>query len=286
MHTLDITQKGVHIEIPSEWDDCSPEQVHFILKNAFLVMDGSLSIADFRIKVFAHLTGLKIGLKDRIYQRLGLNKLINEKIFLFSQELCDWIFSKNEDDNYELNFNSVLNYFPVLEGKFYGLDHLLADISLSEFKSALSLINQYFDSKTNEEDSETYLNYFIATLYRPKNSQGVKLPLSEYILEPDNFKKIAIWKKQIIAIWFSYCVKCLQEEDVVIDGMDVNFSVLFPKPNGARNNRQKVNLGWNGVILDIAESGVFGDAEHTGKTLLYDVLIYLLKKHQDQPIQK
>lgn len=282
MHTLEISEKGIMMDIPSEWDDCSREQVQFLLKKSFEVMSGQLSIADFRIKVFCFFTGLRFGWFYHIKQRLGLNQKINEKIFRLSQELCDWIFTKNDDDNFELSYETITNHFPVLESRYHGPEDLLADLSLSEFKSALMLINQYYESKINEHESETYLNYFIATLYRPLDSSGQKIPLTGYVLEPEIFKNTPVWQKQIIAIWFSFCVKCLQEEDLEIYGIDVNLSALFPKyeTNGIS---QKVNLGWTGVILDIAESGVFGNAESTGKTLLYDVLLFLLKKHQDQP---
>ncbi len=282
MHTLEISEKGIMMDIPSEWDDCSREQVQFLLKKSFEVMSGQLSIADFRIKVFCYFTGLRFGWIYHIKQKLGLNQKINENIFQLSQELCDWIFIKNDDDNFELSYETITNHFPVLESSYHGPEDLLADLSLSEFKSALMLINQYYDSKTNEHESETYLNYFIATLYRPLDGSRQKVPLTGYVLEPEIFKNTPVWQKQIIAIWFSFCVKCLQEEDLEIYGIDVNLSALFPK-NETNGISQKVNLGWTGVILDIAESGVFGNAESTGKTLLYDVLLYLLKKHQDQP---
>ncbi|WP_185218802.1 hypothetical protein [Sphingobacterium mizutaii] len=282
MHTIEISEKKILMEIPSEWEECSRDQVHFILKSSFDVMSGRMSIADFRIKVFCYFTGLKFGWFYHIKQRLGLNQQINENVFLLSQELCDWIFIKNDDDNFELSYETTINHFPVLENRYYGPEDLLADISLSEFKSALMLINQYYDSKTNEQESETFLNYFIATLYRPKDEYGQKVPLTGYVLEPEIFESTPVWQKQIIAIWFSFCVKCLQEEDLEIYGIDVNLSALFPKTE-TNGHGQKVNLGWTGVILDIAESGVFGNAENTGKTLLYDILLYLLKKHQDQP---
>ena len=87
-------------------------------------------------------------------------------------------------------------------------------------------------------------------------------------------------------MWFTYCIKCLQEEDLIINGIDVNLSVLFPKNNMGVTNHQKTNLGWTGVLMDIAESGVFGDAVSTAQTPLYDILLFLLKKHEDKPKEK
>lgn len=286
MHTLEFPTKSLKIEFPSEWDECTNEQKHFLLENAFKVMNGIISIADYRIKVFSYFTGLRTGWKYLIRKRLGLSDLINERIFLLSQQLCDWIFVRNDEDNFELNYQSIKNCFPVLDKKYYGPDDLLSNITLYEFKSALSLLDQYFESREDEEQSNLLLNYFIATIYRPKYEGDERVSLHNYIMEPNLFEKVPLWQKQAIAIWFSFCVKCLQVEDIIIDGIEVNLSVLFPEASEASGPSQKVNLGWTGVIMDIAESGVFGDASSTGKTLLYDVLLYLLKKQQDQPKQK
>lgn len=286
MHTLEFPSKNLTVQFPSEWDECSDNQVHFILENSFKVMDGNISIAEFRNRVFTYFTGLKTGWKYLLRNKLGLNNIINERIFQLSQELCNWIFVKNDDDNFELNFQTIKNFFPILNNKYFGPEDLLSNITLHEFKSALSLLDQYFDAKDDEDQSNLFLNYFIATIYRPKDDLGNRLSLNNYIIEPGLFEKTPIWQKQIIAIWFSYCVKCLQQEDIIIDGIEVNLSVLFPDSPIGSSNTQKVNLGWTGVLMDIAESGVFGNALETGRTLLYDILLYLLKKQQDQPKQK
>ncbi len=285
MHTLEISAKNLKIEFPSNWDECSNEQVHFILENAFKVMSGLLSIADFRIMVFSHFTGLKTSWKYLIRRKLGLINLVNERVFQLSQQLCDWIFIKNEDDNFELDYKTVRNCIPILLDQYHGPDDLLSDISMAEFKSALSLLDQYFEAKDNEDQSNLLLNYFIATIYRPR-IKGERITLHHYVVEPELFQKVPLWEKQVIAIWFTFCIKCLQEEDLIINGIEVNLKVLFPDANESVAKSQKVNLGWTGIILDIAESGVFGDASSTGKTLLYDILLYLLKRHQDQPKQK
>lgn len=283
MHSIEIPSKQQIIEIPSDWDECSPDQVEFILEHAFEVMAGSLSLADFRIKIFSKLTGLKFGLMYFLRNRLGFNHAVNERIFQLSQELCNWIFVENEDEHLELQYNTITNFFPVLLENYYGPDQLISDMTLMEFKNSITLLDQYYDAKDQEEEAELLLNYFIATIYRPKNERGERRSLHNYIIEPEIFTKVPTWKKQVIAIWFSFCIKCLQEEDLDIYGIDVNLSILFPQTATSSNNTQKVKLGWTGVLMDIAESGVFGDATSTGQTLLYDVLLFLLKKHQDQP---
>ena len=281
MHTIEITDKNKTIELPSDWDDCTADQVHFVLKLAFLVMAGHLSIGEFRIRVFRFLTGLKMSFSYLVRQKLKLNSEANSRIYQLSAQLCDWIFDKKDDDTFELQFETVQNFFPVLAKHYYGPEDLLADLTLGEFKTALSIVDQYFDSKEDEIEAMQYLDMFLSVLYRPKK-EGNKIPFHEHVPDASVFAKVPVWQKQCIVIWFAYCVKCLQSEELTINGIDVDLSVLFPKSDGSGSAGRKVNLGWTGILLDIAESGVFGDAANASQTPLYDVLIFLLKKHQDQ----
>lgn len=286
MHIIDIPDRNIKLQLPSCWEDCSIEQVQYIVQLAFDVINGRLSIGEFRIRIFVYLTKIKFGLKYLIRRKLGLNSLIDERIYHLSQQLCDWVFRKNEEDVYELNYQTIVNFFPVLSEKYYGPESLLADLTFGEFKSALTVLDQYFENKSNQEEAMPYLDFFIATLYREKDDKGNRLPFHNYVVKPNYFEEVPLWRKQAIAIWFSYCVKCLQGEDLMINGIDVNFSALFPKDNVGVRNNQKTNLGWTGVLMDIAESGVFGDAVSTSQSLLYDILLFLLKKHEDKPKEK
>lgn len=280
MHIIEIPDKNKTIPIPAGWDDCTPEQGQYLLRYAFDVMDGRLSIGAFRTKVFKYLTGLKVGFAYHVRQRLKLNNEVNSIIYLLSEQLCSWIFTKQEDDTFELNFETVINFFPVLANNQYGPADLLADMTLGEFKTVISIVDQYFDTKEDEVMAMEHIDLFLAMIYRPK-ANGVRIPFHKHVPDPTVFAKVPLWQKQCIVIWFTYCVKCLQAEELTINGIDVDLSVLFPKNESGTGGR-KVNLGWTGVLLDIAESGVFGDAAHASQTPLYDVLIFLLKKHQDQ----
>lgn len=286
MHTIEIPDRNIKLLLPSCWEDCSTEQAQYIVQLAFEVINRQLSIGEFRLRIFVYLTQIKFGLKYLIRKKLGLNNQINERIYQLSDQLCGWIFEKNEEDLYELNYQTVVNFFPVLENRYYGPDDLLADLTLGEFKSALSVLNQCFEAKENPEEAMPFLDFFLATLYRPKDEKGFRISLHNYVIDPSIFEAVPLWKKQAISIWFTYCIKCLQEEDLVINGIDVNLSVLFPKNNTGFTNHQKTNLGWTGVLMDIAESGVFGDAVSTAQTPLYDILLFLLKKHEDKPKEK
>lgn len=281
MNTIEIPDKSITIEIPSSWDECSPEQTYFLLEKAFKVVSGKLSIGMFRIIAFQHFTGLKFGLSYRIKQRLGLNQKVNSEIARISKIFCDWIFEE-DDEQYHLTFDSVINHFPGFNG-CYGPADLLSDLTFGEFQEALVLMTEYTESQKSESPSNDALHEFIKTLYRPK-VRGQRVPLTGY-RSKINFDNIPDWKLKVTLMWFTNCVQAIKAEDLTISGVEVNFSPLFPEEEKSRSKRKGLNLGWNGILLDVAESGVFGKATEVNETPLYDILFYLLKKQDDHKQQ-
>ncbi|WP_343322284.1 hypothetical protein [Sphingobacterium multivorum] len=281
MNTIEIPDKNIVMEIPSSWDECSREQTYFLLEKAFKVISGKLSIGMFRIIAFQHFTGLKFGMSYRIKQRLGLNQKVNSEIARLSKIYCDWIFEEDEDQ-YHLTFDSVINYFPQLNG-YYGPADLLADLTFGEFQQALVLMNEYTESQDSEYPTDHSLYEFIKLLYRPK-VKGLRVSLTGY-RDNKTFKYVPDWKLKVTLMWFTNCIQAIKEEDLHISGVEVNFSPLFPAEEKPKSKRKGLNLGWNGILLDVAESGVFGKAAEVNETPLYEILFYLLKKQDDHKQQ-
>lgn len=281
MNTIEIPDKNIVIEIPSSWDECSPEQTYFLLEKAFKVVLGKLSIGMFRIIAFQHFTGLKFGMSYRIKQRLGLNQKVNSEIARISKIYCDWIFDEDEDQ-YHLTFDSVINHFPKFN-ECYGPADLLSDLTFGEFQQALVLMNEYTESQDSGSPTEEPLYEFVKLLYRPK-VKGQRVALTGYRKEP-KFNNLPDWKLKVTLMWFTNCIQAIKEEDLTISGVEVNFSPLFPAEEKSKSKRKGLNLGWNGILLDVAESGVFGKAIEVNETPLYDILFYLLKKQDDHKQQ-
>lgn len=281
MNTIEIPDKSIVIEIPSSWDECSPEQTYFLLEKAFKVISGKMSIGMFRIIAFQHFTGLKFGMSYRIKQRLGLNQKVNSEIARISKIYCDWIFEEDEDQ-YHLTFDSVINYFQELNG-CYGPADLLADLTFGEFQQALVLINEYTESQDSGSPTEEPLYELIKMLYRPK-VKGQRVTLTGY-RDKSTFKYVPAWKLKVTLMWFTNCIQAIKEEDMTISGVEVNFSPLFQSDEKTKSKLKGLNLGWNGILLDVAESGVFGKAAEVNETPIYEFLFYLLKKQDDHKQQ-
>lgn len=55
----------------------------------------------------------------------------------------------------------------------------------------------------------------------------------------------------------------------------------WPPAQTAGTATAKKGVGWAGLLYDVAKEGLFGDVEKTDKTGLFDVFVYLYKRHHD-----
>lgn len=289
MHTIEIPERNKTVTLPEHWDECTPDQALYILRQAFSVIDGRSSMDQFQDRVFVYLSGLDIDTSYHYNKRINPKKIqqINAMVSILAEQLCAWPF-EIIDDKYELNMNTVRNMLPVIVAggnTLYGPADLLSDLTFGEFRSAIREMDQHIQlAKDPDEpdDALHYLNRFVAALYRPLGADGKRTPFSPDNIEKHAFlaKQIPLWQKQTILLWFTYCVKYIQTEDIVIDGITLNLSALFPTSTGSTGTANK-GVGWAGLLYDVAKEGVFGDIEKTDRAGLFDVLVFLYKRHLD-----
>ncbi len=297
MHTIEIPEKGKLITIPEHWDECTPSQLEYILKRAFDVVSGTMDMHTFRVMVFAGLTGLRKTPGYHFTRKVapGKHEEVNAMVFQLAGQLCSWPFSEaprqegDEAEKHEMNIDTVKNLLPTIHSKgtaIHGPADLLADITFGEFRSALREMDAHIDRAKDPDavkEAMDALNRFMAVLYRPsgtgrgKRSTFVADGIQRYA---DLAKAIPLWQKQTTLLWFTYCIKYIQTEDINIDGQTINLSVLFPKSTDGSGTAKK-GVGWAGLLYDIAKDGPFGDAEKTDKVGLFDILLYMYKNHLD-----
>src|SRR5690606_21013139 len=99
--------------------------------------------------------------------------------------------------------------------------------------------------------------------------------------------KLPIWQKTMILLWFSYCIKYLQTEDLLINGKVINLSVLFPEANSKHatsdvEEASSSGIGWYSLLLAIAKEGLFGDIDKADKKGIFDILLFLYDNHLKQ----
>lgn len=290
MHTLEIPEANKKIELPSSWNECTTDQVMDIVSEAFLVMNGDQKIEDFSRRTFCRLTGLKSSVSYQFKRRLGTTYRQDEMLCILAAQLCLWPFrvkKENGQKMYEFQFDTIVNFFreiPTGKQILYGPEDLLQDITFSEFRWA----NNYFkehdscNKENNFEGAMESLDQFVACLYRP-GIKGKRSPFDHGSINETLplIEKVPYIKKFCILLWYSYCVQVIQTTPLMIQGIEIDFSILFPKPTKAELlglEKRKQGLGWQGTLFDIAESGVFGNIEQTEQTPLFTVLVYMYKK--------
>jgi hypothetical protein len=87
-----------------------------------------------------------------------------------------------------------------------------------------------------------------------------------------------------IFLWFSSCVNYLREGKPLIDGNEIDLSILY---KGGDENSSP-GIGLTGLLFSLAENKVFGDLFETSNTGLYDIMarLYQLKQDYDSQMKK
>lgn len=217
----------------------------------------------------------------------------------------------------EINYNTIFNHFqslkipsrihcgtplwllgrppilPFLTTTFHGPSDLLSDLTFAEFRTALEEMNDYFTDK-----DEHNLSRMIACLYRPERQDYQHLTTTETFdgnrRQPFNRNLIEQNAKAIdrmhpvhrtaILLWFTYTVQYIQTTDITISGHTINLSPLFPKKTpviASEAKQSSKGSGWTPILYHIAKEGIFGNAEATDRTGLFDILLYMYGQYQD-----
>ena len=59
MQTLEISDKNILVNIPSDWDELSPTQFRYILKQTLLLSERKIDLDKFRINCFYKLANIQ-----------------------------------------------------------------------------------------------------------------------------------------------------------------------------------------------------------------------------------
>ena len=309
MHSIEVYEKDMTIHIPEHWDEATAEQACRVFEFAFNHFAGLIDQNRYYTEMLFFLTGMKRSWRTKVWERLAPEELVlekNAKIYQMGETLCMWPFVE-DSKTLTIKYETVRNNLPVItigRKKLYGPTDLLADITFGEFRTAVTEMQNHFrlakDADSADQADEA-LNRFIACLYRPakvtrtKSNEDpapkVREPFNRETLTTRFTSKMTIWQKTMILLWFTYCVKYLQTEDLIIEGNLVNLSVLFPEANkgeqiSSDDEPSASGTGWAGLLFGISETGVFGDTKETDRTGFFDILLYMYNNHLKQQKQK
>jgi hypothetical protein len=299
MNTLEIPEKQIKVEIPSHWDEMTKEQVHYCVKQAVWASLGIINVEEAKLRVLYHLLDIERDWRAVAQDRIWDHHTVLDKysrIYLLCEELITFLFQPNGKGALEINYNTVMNYFPEIKaGKIHTLHgpaHLLTDLSMGELRAALEHMNDYFAS-----NDEIDLCRMIACLYRPERANYKELLKSEDFdgkrRQPFNRAKVQLNAelvmmvdpaiRRVIILWFTYTLNFLQSETLTIGGNEVSFAPLFPKSKTTTEDAPRPNrgYGWIEVLNSLATEGPFGKFDDLEKVGFIDVFMHMLMKHEE-----
>lgn len=275
MNVIDINEQGDKIYTPSTFSEMTSKQVHYIIQQLSLLDNNAISFVDFKIKTLYKVLGLKRSLKNIIFDIRfpSIAEERNSRSLLLWKELLSFLFTESEKGILPV-YDCVKQHLPYLRvglKKYCGPADALVDISFEEYHNACLHFHSFMETHDDQQ-----LNLMIACLYRPK---GKRQPSGRCVRAYDDvyiaklskkFKSISIWRKKLIFLWFSACIKHIQTGEFIISGKKISFSNIFNSGEGGPDG-----LGWLSILFDLAERKTFGDIQQTNTTNIFDILSLL-----------
>lgn len=276
MNLIEIPDIGFSADIPASYTEMTRPQVYYVMQQLHALSLAKISLAEFRVRVLYHLTGIKRTARNIAWERLHPEaaRRCAEKVVILAEELLGFLFT-TDGDGLKPVFDTITNHLPVLHlgsTRFVGPDAGLMDLSFGELIASDADLALYTSTK-----DECHIDNMIARLYRqPGPMQPCGRRVEPFKMEDTERRARLIrflpgWKKQLFLFWYAACIDNLQHGTFYISGREVSFEPLFSKTEDDGNS-----LGWLGVQFDLAEKHIFGDMAGTAEANIIDVLALLL----------
>jgi len=264
------------LEIPTMWEELSADQFTFLLKLVQDARPDDVTIGEILLKFSDYLLGeMQIISPERRTQYYMLVEDISKTL--------DWIFTREEDGNYVLNYSTTQNLLPEISG-FLGPQSHGSDLTFGEYRTAVDMMNRFM-----KEKEVFFLDALCGILYRKPSpvsneddyniSLRMKFNKNHVQHYAENFELVPDHLKWGVYLWFAYFNRYLIDGgQFIIEGNTLSFESLFNQGNNEESG--EVNLGLMSIVFTLADAGTFGNAEQTDDTLLFPVLMKLLNDKQ------
>lgn len=291
MHTFEIPSVKIVRSYPSCLEELNPWQAEQFVKHYLTFANESIDADEFKIRLAWDLIGFK---KSTRYHRMTatfkpsqkqseeINR-IHANIYRLSTTL-ESFFEEEEKDGKKcmvLRYSCIKQLMPKI-GRYYGPQDAMTDSSFWEYKEAHNAFVSFVETKEVE-----HLYTMAAILYRPKKRfLWLRKMMPKYDgrqrrnftsqTNPETIARRArkmakqsMWKLYYVYLYFNAVQRFLVTGRPVIDGKEINLSVLYEGASGGEN------IGLTGILFSLAETHVFGDIDKTANVGLYDIMARL-----------
>ena len=295
MHTLEIPDRGETYGMASEMHELNTRQYIEFCRVLQLIEAEKITNDKAELLLVISFADVKFGFR---YAFMG--KGAKEKVhhgLLQLTPLTKSVFKEKQTESGEVYLVPSISFTDNKIPRYRGLvgpADALTNCTFYEYKQAYAAWMQYQETQEHE-----FLNEMIAVLYRPavsfsffrkrhaKFSGDIRKPLTvttNPLFLQKRIKEVAKWPAHIkfgIWLWFTACMEYLRSGKPVIDGIEIDLSILYKGEGGG-----SAGIGITGLLYSLAETGVFGNIEETGNTNIYDVFarLYQVKLQMDEAI--
>jgi hypothetical protein len=265
---------------PENWDELTRTQAIFACKLLYYMAKGEFTVDQFRKLMVDRF----IGRDNR-----GIDKLKGweNKMAMWANEgvLADTVnffFKIGKTDKgiekYEVLPSGTTNWvkdFRFRMKKYHGPGDFLEGMTFAQFKDALTNAHKYMETQDDE-----WLGRLLAVCYLPK---GEKYSMKRAMKRAKRFNRVDIGIRYACFCYLMGCMHTLRTDaggqGIEVDGTRCRFSLVFNKKG---SDKGKNGVGLTGVLMSLAESGVFGDLEKTASADVWDVLVRLYQLELDR----
>lgn len=285
MHTIEIPDKKIIINFPSEIDEMTSPQFICYVDLVLQYISGSLNEAQFKSRLLQKLLDIKMSFSYAI-----MNSEEKEQCDVEVQRLADLMecfieeYHKDGKPVKAFKLKSVHNFVPIIAG-YHGPRDCFDNVTFCEYRTARGFFREFA-----EDGNEQSLNNLIAVLYRPakpfwfirkylRSCDGeIRVPFiaksNPLILKKraEKIGKLPYSLRYTVFLYFSGCEDFLKSGHPEVDGIKLDFSALY-KSNQDDDNAG--NVGMIGLLYSLAETGVFGSIEQTDNANIWDIMVRL-----------
>lgn len=273
MHTIEIPQKGFVAKIPASWAVLSAKDLRFVVKTYYGCLQQGLSPLDFNVRVLYYFLGIKHNARSVRWERTHAQSDVddrNSNIYELCDKCLSWMFA---GDRASLSYDSIISPLPkVRVGVFTSLvgpSDLCLDLTFGEYRAASNALHQFLSSG-DDDDLHTLLLCLYRRPARKMNLAGRKVrPLDASVgaRERKAVAKMRPWQKQLILLFFSACVNYLQSSTIIVDGEELDMSLLYDG-----SGESKTPFGLNDLLSQLAKEGSMGTMDEVDAQPLPSVL--------------
>ncbi len=265
MTEIEIYETGKKVTMPSSWAEMTPDQVQTVFKLHDEAIRKGWSVMERNVRILYALLGIRPGRK-RPTPRMAENVAM----------LCERCLGFLGEEG--LTFDGLANPLPRTR-RLHGPGELLQDLTFGEFRAA-ARAEQAFLKEHRKED----LDELVAVLYRSRwsreNRAGRRAgPLTGRAFRKDlrRAHRLPDWQKRLVLLWFCSCLQYLQTGKLVLNGEDVDLSLLYQDPNSVKGP----SATWNDLLFHIAREQTLGNIDRVEEEPLFSVLAIMWSNYKE-----